>query len=148
MFGRAISNRSQSILDKFDNAKSILVEDANGKQSVIQVVEGLGRREVKVSDLGKLQAVTGNEFSLVRGPNGERVLIQGDPTQMMIPNKYVSNGWKWSGHSHPYSIEPSSSDRFVLQQFGQEQSVIKNARTGEAKSFTQFEDWSNWLPGR
>ncbi|MCD5362241.1 hypothetical protein LQT98_11160, partial [Chromobacterium aquaticum] len=147
MFGSNISPRTQSILDKFSDARRVLVEDAGGKQSVVNIVDNLGRREVKVSDLGRLQAATGNEFSLLRGPEGQRVLLQGDPTQMMIPEQYVGNGWKWSGHSHPYGIDPSSSDRFVLRAFQQEQSIIKSAADGRQKSFTQFEDWSSWLPG-
>lgn len=104
MFGSNISPRTQSILDKFGHARWVLLEDGSGKQSVVQIVEGLGRREVKVGDLGRLQAATGNEFSLLRGPNGQRVLLQGDPTQLMIPEQYVGNGWKWSGHSHPYGV--------------------------------------------
>ena len=92
------------------------------------------------------QSTTGNEFSLLRGPKGQRVLLQVDPTQMMIPEQYVGNGWKWSGHSHPYSIEPSSSDRFVLRAFKQEQSMIKSAADGRHGVFTQFEDWSEWKP--
>ncbi|MCZ4324630.1 LysM peptidoglycan-binding domain-containing protein [Pseudomonas anguilliseptica] len=147
MFGKNISPRTQSILDKFGSARRVLVEDASGKQSVVHIVDTLGRREVKVSDLGRLQAAIGNEFSLVRGPGGQRVLLQGDPTQMMIPEQYVGNGWKWSGHSHPYGVEPSSSDRLVLRAFQQEQSIIKSAADGRQKTFTQFEDWSNWLPG-
>jgi hypothetical protein len=146
MFGRNISPRTQSILDRFGDARRVLVEDASGKQSVVHIVDNLGRREVKVSDLGRLQAATGNEFSLLRGPEGQRVLMQGDPTQMMIPEQYVGNGWKWSGHSHPYGIDPSSSDRFVLRAFQQEQSMIKSAADGRQGVFTQFEDWSEWKP--
>lgn len=92
MFGRNISPRTQSILDRFSNARRVLVEDASGKQSVVQIVDDLGRREAKVSDLGRLQSATGNEFSLLRGPEGQRVLLQGDPTQMMIPEQYAGNG--------------------------------------------------------
>ncbi|EJL73830.1 hypothetical protein PMI12_03230, partial [Variovorax sp. CF313] len=148
MFGRPISARTQKILDNFGNARRVLVEDARGNTSPVLIVEGLGRREVKVSDLGRLQAATGNEFSLFRGPNGERVLLQGQLNELAIPNRYVGNGWKWSGHSHPYGVEASSADRLVLQAFGQEKSVIKGAATGEQRTFTQFQDLSNWLPGR
>ncbi|TKI57240.1 hypothetical protein E8L90_18240 [Brevibacillus antibioticus] len=146
-FVTPISKRTQNILDMFKDAKVVEVMDERGNSSLIQVIEGVSKRQVKVSDLGKLQAVTGNEFSLVRGPNGNRVLIQGDPTQIMIPIKYVGNGWKWSGHSHPYSVTPSPNDRVVLRAFQQEQSVIKSAISGEEKPFTQYEDLSNWLPG-
>lgn len=35
MFGKSISNRTQSIFDKFDNVKNNLVEDTDKKQSVL-----------------------------------------------------------------------------------------------------------------
>lgn len=148
MFGKNISPRTQSIIDKFDDARAVRVVDGSGKESTIKIIENLGRREVKVNDLGRLQAATGNEFSLIRGPGGQRVLLQGDPTQMMIPEQYVGKGWRWSGHSHPFGVAPSSSDRFVLRMFDQEKSVIKGAVDGRQEVFTQFEDLSGWLPGR
>lgn len=145
-YGRPISQRTQSILEKFENAKVVEVLDERGNKSIIYVIEGLKKGEVKVNDLGNLQAVTGNEFSLFRGPNGERVLIQGDPTQIAIPDKYTGEGWKWSGHSHPGRTTPSPNDKNVLKYFDQEVSMIKSAN-GAEEIFDSSNDMSNWLPG-
>lgn len=65
----------------------------------------------------------------------------------MIPYKYTGEGWKWSGHSHPYSAQASSNDKRVLELFDQEKSVIKSASTGAEKIFDSSNDMSNWLPG-
>ncbi|GKX50341.1 RHS repeat-associated core domain-containing protein [Budvicia aquatica] len=145
--GRPVSARTQAILDKFQGAPRVAVEDELGHKTSVYIVNGLNRNDVKVSDLGKLQAATGNEFSLLRAPGGERVLIQGQPNQVGIPEKYLSGEWKWSGHSHPSSTTASEPDRIVLSIFGQEKSVIKSAKTGEEKAFTKDDDMSGWLPG-
>ena len=145
-YGRPISERTWSILDKFENAKVVEVIDARGNSSKILVIENLKKGEVKVGDLGNLQAVTGNEFSLFRGPDGQRVLIQGDSTQISIPYKYTGEGWKWSGHSHPANPRPSSNDKAVLELFDQDVSMIKSI-TGAEEVFDSSKDMSNWLPG-
>ncbi|MEW8026845.1 MAG: hypothetical protein AB2806_03765 [Candidatus Thiodiazotropha sp.] len=148
-FSGSISPRTQGILDRFDNARRVDIHDpVAGEVIPVQVVEGLTRRQVKVSDLGKLQDATGSEFSLLRGPSGERVLIQGTVNRTAIPQSYVDQGYKWSGHSHPYSAVASPEDRAVLRALGQESSVIRSSATGEARQFFQFEDLSNWLPGQ
>ena len=145
-YGRPVSQRTKSILKKFQNAKAVEVVNDRGQKSIILVIENIKKRDVKVSDLGKLQGVTGKEYALFRGPNGQRVLIQGDPININIPYKYTGKGWKWSGHSHPYSARPSGDDRQALKHFEQEYSVIKSA-TGAEEYFKSTVDMSNWLPG-
>jgi hypothetical protein len=133
----------QAILDKFQNAKKINVEHGQGTTSV-EVLEGLNSN-IRVKDLGRLQAATGDEYALLRGPTGDRVLIRGNVNTTAIPQKYLDEGYKFSGHSHPFSIQPSSADRAALRAFGQEQSIIVNTR-GQSAPFGQYEDLSGWLP--
>jgi hypothetical protein len=141
--GRPISQRTQNILDAFDNSKQVPLETHNGTINV-QILENL-TSNTRVKDLGKLQAATGQEYILLRGPKGDRVLIRGDVNQNAIPEKYVNEGYKWSGHSHPYNNTPSSSDREALRAFGQDKSVIIDMQ-GRSAHFGQREDLSNWLP--
>ena len=147
LFGRPVSARTQSIVDRFGDARRVsVVDETTGNATSVQIVDGLRANDVRVGDLGKLQAATGNEFNLMRGPGGERVLIQGEINATGIPSDYIGDGWTWSGHSHPYSAVASDTDRALLRALGQDSSVIKSAATGQQLQFTQFEDLSNWTP--
>lgn len=66
-----------------------------------------------------------------------------------MANELASQGWRWSGHSHPGSsgfvLKASENDRTILKQFiNQTQSVTVNS-VGHYKLFAK--DWSTWLPG-
>lgn len=119
------------------------VVDALGNEAPVGILGGL-TSNVRVKDLGRLQAATGQEYSLLRGPNGERVLLRGEINRVSIPETF--QGYKWSGHSHPFNPTPSPEDRAALQFFGQERSVIVNSKDGRVVPFEQFEDLSGWLP--
>jgi len=120
----------------------------------IKILPALKKGEVRVKDLGKLQAATGYEYTLLRGMGkyGERVLICGTPNQVGIPAEYLERKYVWSGHSHPDDTSPSQADRDALSAFDQECSVIVSAcqksdnPKHKTRTFEQFEDWSDWLP--
>jgi hypothetical protein len=148
---RSISKRTENILKKLHetgHSKSI-----NGVS--VKILSALKKGEVKVKDLGKLQAATHYEYTLLRGKGkyGERVLIRGTPNQVGIPEEYIKKGYVWSGHSHPDDTSPSQYDRNALSVFDeQEYSVIVSACQNsnnpkhKTRKFEQFEDLSSWLP--
>jgi hypothetical protein len=144
-FGRSISNRTKKQLGLFDDAKTVEV-DVGGRTINVQIVEGLKKSQIKVNDLGRLQAATGHEYTMLRGARGERVLIRGKLNEVAIPNKYIEKGYKWSGHSHPFKTIPSAEDRSVLRAFGQEKSPIIHAGGGKHGMVTPYEDLSGWTP--
>jgi hypothetical protein len=142
-----ISKRTKNILKKLDERGS----SKNINRVSVKILSALKKGEVKVKDLGKLQAATHDEYTLLRGPGkyGERVLIRGTPNQVGIPEEYIQKEYVWSGHSHPDDTSPSQYDRNALSAFAQEYSVIVSAcqsLESKYKKFDQIEDWSSWLP--
>jgi len=144
-----ISGRTQNIVRKLSQKGCL--KTVNGISVII--LPFLKKREVKIKDLGKLQAATNKEYTLLRGREkyGERVLICGTPNQVGIPHEYLAKEYVWCGHSHPDDTSPSQTDRNALAAFDQERSVIVSAKRADnpkykTRFFEQMEDWSGWLP--
>ncbi len=147
-----ISKRTETILKKLSEKGQL--KNINGVN--VMILTDLKKGEVKVKDLGRLQAATSHEYTLLRGigENGkcERVLIRGIQNQVGIPEEYIEMNYVWSAHSHPDDTSPSQLDRDALSAFDQECSVIVSAcqrsdnHKYKTRTFEQIEDLSNWLP--
>jgi hypothetical protein len=112
---RSIPKRIERVLKKFNERGDSKI--INGVS--VKILSGLKKGEVKVKDLGKLQAATNSEFTLLRGRGeyGERVLICGTPNEVGIPEEYIQKEYVWSAHSHPDDTSPSPLDRTALSAF-------------------------------
>jgi hypothetical protein len=123
-FGRPLTNRQQSLLDRLP-----------GYDSRVTVKKG----DVSMFDLAALTAKTDVEFAMfTRG--SERLVIRGERFSVNISpfDAAVLNaqGYKWSGHTHVGSnLVKSKGDVDVLMQFTQKRSVIYNAM-GKYSTFT------------
>jgi proteasome lid subunit RPN8/RPN11 len=146
----SISKRTETILKKLsERGHSKIVNGVS-----VRILSALKKGEVKVKDLGRLQAATKHEYTLLRGIGkyGERVLIRGTPNQVGLPAEYLEKKYVWSGHSHPDDTSPSQADRDALSAFDQECSVIVSVYESsddpkyKTRTFEQIEDWSDWLP--
>lgn len=90
-----------------------------------------------MNDLAALTAKTGDEFTVfTRG--GERIIVRGTSSGVNMSidelTTLKSEGWKWSGHTHPgtsdlvLNASGHPGDRMVLEIFEQERSLILNSR--------------------
>ncbi len=76
-----------------------------------------------------------DEFAMFTNKR-ERLIIRGNAVRVNISPedavKLNSQGYKWSGHTHPgideLSLFPSDGDKAVLRAFDQEESVIYNSK--------------------
>ncbi len=134
--GATLNKRQQRLLSQLQNYGDITVTKKNN---------------VNFKDISALTAYTNNEFALFTN-SGQRMIIRGNsvkvPVNIDIAQEYAAKGWRWSGHSHPgiskIVLEPSDSDRIILQQFkNQKHSATVNS-TGSYRKFGK--DWSDWLP--
>jgi hypothetical protein len=101
----------------------------------------VGKRAVSMKDLAALTAHTGDEF-LMLTRKGERLIMRGSQQGFhgvvddVWAKQMASQGWKWSGHTHPVlqgmsdlgTLMSSGGDRAILQAFGQSRSLILNSK--------------------
>lgn len=93
------------------------------------------KEAVNMADLSALTAKTGDEFAMFTKGN-ERLIIRGNDKMVNIgiedAQAFVSDGYKWSGHTHPgvdeYCLQASTGDMEILKCFNQEISVIYNSK--------------------
>lgn len=101
----------------------------------------VNKSEVNMSDLSAFTAVTGDEFTMFTKGNN-RLVIRGDKSGVNVDKaeakKLASEGFKWSGHTHPGTdflcMQPSDGDYSILDSFKQEISVIYNSK-GDFRTF-------------
>ena len=94
----------------------------------------VGKKDVTLRDLAALTAKTGDEYALFTRKN-QRMIVRGNESMTNITvemaRKMASEGWKWSGHTHPgtdyFCLFPSEGDKAVLEAFSQEESCILNS---------------------
>lgn len=119
-FNRPLNNRQKALLEQLPTYNSEAI---------------VNKSSVKMSDLATLTALTGNEFALFTKGN-ERLVVRGNEHMVDIDvakaQKLASEGYKWSGHTHPgstaYVLFASDGDKLILKQFRQSQSVIYNSK--------------------
>ena len=117
--GRGLNKRQQRILETLPEF---------GSRAAVK------KRDVSMLDLAALTAKTGDEFAMFTR-KGDRLLMRGNNEIVPINNKEAlklrSDGYHWSGHTHPGftkdSLIISSGDIAVLKAFNQKRSVIYNA---------------------
>ena len=110
------------------------------------------KKDVNLKDISALTACTNKEFALFTN-GGRRMIIRGDlttvPVDELMAKKLASQGWRWSGHSHPgYSntiLSASDEDRAILKQFANQTYSVTVNSVGQYRKFAK--DWSTWLPG-
>lgn len=114
-----LNNRQEKILDALPNFDSRIV---------------ISKNNVSMIDLAALTAKTGDEFALFT-KSGERMVVRGNSAMVAITPEEArtlgEDGYNWSGHTHPgidmNSLQPSSGDYAILNQFDQQQSLIYNS---------------------
>lgn len=117
-FNRPLNNRQKALLEQLPTYNSEAI---------------VNKSSVKMSDLATLTALTGNEFALFTKGN-ERLVVRGDEHMVDVnkAQKLASEGYKWSGHTHPgstaYVLFASDGDKLILKQLKQSQSVIYNSK--------------------
>lgn len=92
------------------------------------------KSDINMIDLAALTAKTGDEFALFT-KSGERMIVRGNRFMVAITPEEAhmlgEAGYSWSGHTHPgidiNSLQPSSGDYAILNQFNQQQSLIYNS---------------------
>lgn len=92
------------------------------------------KKSVNMKDLSALTAKTDYEFAMFTR-KGERMVVRGNyretPIDVEMARQMASEGWRWSGHTHPghtrNSLQSSDGDRAILMAFGGHQSVIYNS---------------------
>ena len=116
------------------------IELNNRQKKILQSLKQCGdefitnKSNVSMKDLSALTAHTGDEFAMFT-KKAERLIIRGDnkscPVDIKKAMELKSNGYKWSGHTHPtsdaISLMPSKGDIDILKAFNQKQSVIYDA---------------------
>lgn len=125
-FGTSLNNRQARLLDKLPDYDSRVT---------------VHKKSVNMADLSALTAQTGHEFAMFAKGN-ERLIIRGNSYKVEIhPDDakiLASNGYKWSGHTHPgidfLSMQPSDGDYSILECFKQNNSVIYNSK-GDFRTF-------------
>lgn len=126
IFDVELNNRQQVLLDALPDFDSRII---------------VPRTSANMSDLSALTAKTGDEFAMFTKGN-ERLIIRGNSYMVDIgieeAKKYASQGYKWSGHTHPGTdmlcLTASDGDKEILRQFTQEISVIYNSK-GNFRTF-------------
>ena len=129
-FDRPLNNRQQRLMDQLQDFDSRVTTR---------------KREVSLRDISALTEKTGVEYALFTR-RGERMVVRGNDHMTNIDQetarKMASEGWHWSGHSHPgfdyFCLIPSDGDKLILQVFGQEQSCIVNS-LGQRNTFRKDE---------
>ncbi|MGD9592069.1 MAG: hypothetical protein AB7V32_06080, partial [Candidatus Berkiella sp.] len=116
-----LSKRQSDILTKLPRYRSEIV---------------VRKSKLNVSDLAALTARTGDEFAMFT-LGSQRMIIRGNNSSVYISElniqKFQSEGWRWSAHTHPgtsdVSLQASGfpGDRHVLDKLGQERSLIVNS---------------------
>lgn len=114
-----LNNRQEKILDALPNFDSRII---------------ISKNNVSMIDLAALTAKTGDEFALFT-KSGERMVVRGNSAMVAITPEEArtlgEDGYNWSGHTHPgidmNSLQPSSGDYAILNQFDQQQSLIYNS---------------------
>ena len=88
-FGEGLNNRQEKMLKLLEVYDSKIVVNKN---------------HVNMKDLAALTAHTGDEFAMFTKGN-ERLVIRGDAVHVNInydtAKQMASEGWRWSGHTHP-----------------------------------------------
>jgi hypothetical protein len=107
------------------------------------------KSDVSPSDLASLTARTGDEFGLFT-LGSRRIVVRGTSMGLSIKSEIseqlLSQGWRWSAHTHPGMTDRvlmSSGvpgDRDTLRKFGQERSLILNS-SGRRSIFDQEMDY-------
>lgn len=92
------------------------------------------RKDAKLGDIVALTAATNVEFALfTRGP--QRLIVRGSerrvPVTLEDARRMASQGWRWSGHTHPgvsrMVLQSSPGDRLIVAEFPHPLSVIYNS---------------------
>lgn len=134
----ALSVRQQGILDQLPNTLS-------------QVI--LHKSQINITDLAALTAETGNEFALFT-LGSRRLVLRGTEREVpLLPEEIInirSQGYRWSGHSHPGTkdivldasgvLGGKQGDRYVLELMEQQRSIILNS-SGQRSLFDQFNNY-------
>ncbi|MBQ5316997.1 MAG: hypothetical protein J6I96_05530 [Oscillospiraceae bacterium] len=118
--GVELNNRQKALLERLPDYDSRVIVD---------------RDDINMSDLSALTAYTGDEFAMFTNKR-DRLIIRGNSVKVNISPEDAyelnSQGYKWSGHTHPgvdeLSLFPSDGDKAVLRAFNQEESVIYNSK--------------------
>ena len=119
-FDTPLNNRQQQLLEQLNEYDSKAV---------------VSKKSVNMADLSALTAKTGDEFAMFTKGN-ERLIIRGNSKMVNIgiedAEKFASDGYKWSGHTHPgidrYCLQASAGDMDILKCFNQKISVIYNSK--------------------
>jgi hypothetical protein len=118
-FDIELTNRQQRILDTLPEY------DSRGT---------FAKSDVGMVDLSALTAKTGDEFAMFT-KSEERLIIRGNAFSVNVTEEEAKSlskqGYKWSGHTHPgadrYVLIASKSDKEILKNFPQDESVIYNS---------------------
>ena len=96
----------------------------------------LHKSHINLTDLAALTAKTGDEFALFT-LGSQRIVVRGIASGLKIDedlsHKLISQGYRWSGHTHPgfsdrvLMASGNPGDRATLQRFSQSRSVILNS---------------------
>ena len=119
-FDTPLNNRQQQLLEQLNEYDSKAV---------------VSKKSVNMADLSALTAKTGDEFAMFTKGN-ERLIIRGNSKMVNIgiedAEKFASDGYKWSGHTHPgidrYCLQASAGDMDILKCFNQKISLIYNSK--------------------
>lgn len=120
IFGTELNRKQKTLINN--------LPDFNSRVSV-------NKKSVSMTDLATLTAQTGDEFAMFTKGN-ERLVIRGNKQMVDIDiveaQKLASEGYKWSGHTHPgtdfLSMQPSDGDYAILMCFNQSNAVIYNSK--------------------
>ena len=128
-FDRPLNNRQQKLLNMLDSY------DSRTK---------VKKKDVNMSDLSALTAVTGDEFAMFTKEQ-ERLIVRGSATHVNITEEIAAGlnkqGYRWSGHTHPGNGAnvklPSEGDISILRKFDHENSVIYDW-SGKYEKFSKY----------